>query len=82
MLPMDHIPTLNDLVALAYHDMNANETHHCFNVLEQQSELKAQYEEMGSCKALLPKVLFNPSPETISNILQYSAKTAAGACYL
>jgi|1048.fasta_scaffold04092_6 hypothetical protein len=79
---MDHTPTLNDLVALVYHDLDATDTQHCFKALHQQTDLKADYEEMGFCKALLPKVQFNPSSDTIANILQYSAKTAAGACYL
>lgn len=82
MLPMDHTPTLNELVALVYHDLNATDTRHCFRALEQHADLRTEYEELGASKALLPKVLFNPSSDTLSKILQYSAKTAAGACFL
>jgi hypothetical protein len=82
-MPMEESHTLNAFVQFIYHDMPAgDEVANTTRVLLNDINLRSEYTEMLAAKTELPKVLFNPSTEVLSKILQYSAKTAVDSCFL
>ena len=74
---MDDTHTLDALVQFLYRDLAAEEIPSTVHNLENVEGLRMIYGELQSAKAQLPKVLFNPSSDTLNRILQYSASTAA-----
>lgn len=68
--------TSNDLIRFIYRETSATET---MNITEAIAEDRYLYEEHQSLRgsyAKLPKAKFNPSKNTIQNILHYSENTA------
>lgn len=76
---MEENYTYDSLVQFLYHDMPADQTVLMTQRLEEDSELRAMFEELLRAKNQLPKAQFNPSPAVLNNILQYSTKTALEA---
>lgn len=79
MLPMQEHYSYDSLVQLLYRDMPAGSAAAMAQLFEQDPDLQEMYAELQQAKTQVPKVLFNPSPTVINNILQYSTKTALEA---
>ena len=73
---MDDSYTFSSLVAFVYRELPTSEVAQMTSQINQNYELRAEYEELLAAKAHLPKALFNPSPRAIQNILRYSARVA------
>jgi hypothetical protein len=73
---MDDTHTLDALVQFLYRELAAEEVPSTVNNLENVEGLRIAYGELLTAKAQLPKVVFNPSTDTLNRILQYSASTA------
>lgn len=69
----------DDLVQFLYHEMPAGEAAEMANLIEDDSEMNAMFNDLLSAKTQLPKVQFNPSQAVLNRILQYSTKTALEA---
>ena len=78
---MEETYTYQPLVQFLYHEMSACEAVEMAQLIEEDNFLHAEFNLLLSAKAQLPKVQFSPSKSSISNILQYSAKTALEAQY-
>lgn len=76
---MEKTYTYQSLVQFLYHDMSASDAVEMAHAIENDDALHADYNLLLTAKAQLPKALFNPSKNCISNILQYSAETALEA---
>ena len=77
---MEETYTIEDaLVQFMYREMPAEEAVDMVQLLEEDFELHAMFDELLLAKAKLPKVQFNPSQAVLDNILQYSTKTALEA---
>ncbi len=72
---MDETLTLDALTQFLYHEMTAEDAYLTSQVLGNNAELRATYTDMLAAKAQLPKVLFNPSNDVLSRILQHSAQS-------
>lgn len=79
MMPMEETYTYNSLMQFLYHEMPAADAVEMTQLIEEDICLHEEFDELLMAKAQLPKVLFHPNRHTISNILQYSAKTALEA---
>lgn len=77
--PMQEQYTYDALIQFLYHELPADEAMEMSNLLEEEPELLFEFNMLRAAKMQLPKVQFNPSPAVISNILQYSTKTALEA---
>ena len=64
------------LVQFLYRELSAGDAVEMAHLIEEDSEIGADFSMLLSAKAQLPKALFNPSPSVLQNILHYSAKTA------
>lgn len=73
---MKDFHTYANLVRFAYRDTSANEAVSMADSIENNFDMRLEFEEILFAKQQLPKVQFNPSSTTLNNILQYSAKTA------
>ncbi|MBL7825700.1 MAG: hypothetical protein JNJ57_03650 [Saprospiraceae bacterium] len=73
---MEETYTYDALVQFLYHEMPAAEAVEMAHSLEADDYLHSEFKSLQVAKSQLPKVQFTPSKSTISNILQYSAKTA------
>ncbi|MBK8555931.1 MAG: hypothetical protein IPL65_09250 [Lewinellaceae bacterium] len=71
--------TYDMLVQFLYHELPADEALLAAQLIEDFSEVRAQWDELRSAKSSLPKAQFLPSNQIITNILQYSTKTALEA---
>lgn len=80
-MPMDKTYTYQPLVQFLYHEMPAGDALEMAHCIEDDEYLHAEFNLLLSAKSQLPKVLFSPSKTSISNILQYSAKTAVETPY-
>ncbi len=69
----------NALVQFLYHEMPANEAYDFSQLIGTTPELGALHNHFLKAKTQMPSALFNPSGATLTNILQYSAKTALEA---
>lgn len=76
---MEETYTYHSLMQFLYHEMPAGDAVEMAHSIEDDDFLHAEFNAMLVAKAHLPKVLFSPSKTTVSNILQYSAKTALEA---
>lgn len=76
---MEETYTYQPLVQFLYHEMPAGDAVEMAHLIEDDDFLHAEFNTLLQGKAQLPKVLFNPSKSSISNILQYSAKAALEA---
>lgn len=76
---MKHNFTLNHLVKFIYKETSAAETIAITNALQSDWELYESYKTLKKSFTRLPKVTFNPSPDSIANILRYSKETAVEA---
>ena len=76
---MEETYTYDSLVQFLYHEMSAVEAVEMTHMIEEDSYLHAEFNALLLAKAQLPKVQFSPAKTTISNILQYSAKSALEA---
>lgn len=68
--------TYDALIQFLYHELPADEALEIANQLEEEPELRTEFDMLREIKMQLPKVQFNPSSAVITNILQYSTKTA------
>lgn len=68
--------TYHALIQFLYHELPAADAIEMAAALEEMSELRAEYDMLRAIKTQLPKAQFHPAPAVISNILQYSTKTA------
>lgn len=78
---MEKTYTYQPLVQFLYHEMPAGDAVEMAHSIEDDECLHAEFNLLLSAKSQLPKVQFHPSKTSISNILQYSAKTALEAQY-
>lgn len=69
----------DDLVQFLYHEMPADEAAEMANMIEEDQEVNALFNDLLAAKNQLPKVQFNPSQAALDKILQYSTKTALEA---
>ncbi len=76
---MEETYTYQTLVQFLYHEMPAGEAVEMAHLIEGDDLLRAEFKTLLSGKSQLPKALFSPSKSSISNILQYSARTALEA---
>jgi len=76
---MKHNFTLNHLVKFIYKETTTAETIAISHALENDWELFENYQELRKSFDQLPQVTFNPSPDSIQNILRYSKETAVEA---
>ncbi|MEM6963244.1 MAG: hypothetical protein AAF573_00675 [Bacteroidota bacterium] len=76
---MEHNFTLNHLIKFIYKETSAAETIAIGFALEADWNLYEEYKALKKSFDQLPKVTFNPSPESIQNILRYSKETAVEA---
>ena len=67
------------LVQYLYHDLMAEEAEETVRHLENDRVMREQFNQLLTAKSLLPKARFNPAPAVLTNILQYSTKTALEA---
>ncbi len=68
--------TKNDLIRYIYKETSTVETMAINEALNSDSKLQMKYRDLLQGYQQLPKVTFNPSAETIQNILGYSQHTA------
>jgi hypothetical protein len=68
--------TYQSLVQFLYHEMPAGDAVEMAHLIEGDGVLHAEFNMLRAAKSQIPKVQFNPSTATITNILQHSAKTA------
>lgn len=78
-MPMQENSLHELLVQFLYHDLTAEEAEETAQQLEDDLVLREQFDQLLSAKNLLPKARFNPAPAVLTNILQYSTKTALEA---
>jgi predicted negative regulator of RcsB-dependent stress response len=79
-MPMKETYTYyDDLVQFLYHEMPAVEAVEMAHLIEEDADVHAMFQTLQLAKTQLPKVQFNPSQAVLSNILQYSTKTALEA---
>ncbi len=76
---MEETYTYQTLVQFLYHEMPAGEAVEMAHLIEEDDLLHAEFNILLSGKSQLPKALFSPLKSSISNILQYSVKTALEA---
>jgi hypothetical protein len=68
--------TINDMIRFLYREIPANEALAMAAQLSNDYLLNEQFAEIAEAKSVLTSAKFNPSKETLNNILAYS-KTAA-----
>jgi len=78
-LPMEETYTYQPLVQFLYHEMSAVDAVEMTHLIEEDNFLHAEFNTLLTAKSQLPKVQFSPAKSSISNILQYSAKSALEA---
>lgn len=79
-MPMEETYTYDaQMVQFLYRELSAGDAVEMAHMIEEDSEICADFNALLCAKARLPKVQFNPSPSVLHNILQYSAKTALEA---
>jgi len=78
-MPMQENSLHELLVQFLYHDLTAEEAEETAQQLEDDLVLREQFHQLLTAKNLLPKARFNPAPAVLTNILQYSTKTALEA---
>lgn len=76
---MKHNFTLNHLIKFIYKETTTAETIAISHAIQHDWELAEAYKELKKSFNQLPKVTFNPSPDSIQNILRYSRETAVEA---
>ena len=75
---MEKTYTYDDaLVQFLYHEMPAADAVEMVAMLEDDSDLHAEFSSLLLAKTQLPKVQFHPSQMVVDNILRYSARTGA-----
>lgn len=79
LMPMEDSYIQNALVQFLYHEMPADEAYDFSQLIRTTPELSAQHNRFLKAKTQMPQALFNPSGATLTNIMQYSAKTALEA---
>ena len=67
------------LVQFLYRELSADDTLFITQLIDRSPDVRLMYQELRQAKMSLPKVQFNPSTQALSNILQYSTKTALEA---
>ena len=65
-----------DLMRFIYREMSATEALDFSQILADDRPLRREFDSLLEAKVSLPKVRFNPSEETLQNILRYSSQTA------
>ncbi|MFN0174166.1 MAG: hypothetical protein ACKVU0_05920 [Saprospiraceae bacterium] len=79
-MPMEETYTYDaQMVQFLYRELSAGDAVEMAHLIEDDSEISADFNALLLAKAQLPKVQFNPSPTVLHNILQYSSKTALEA---
>ena len=74
---MENSYTYNQITALLYKELNAEDVVETFASINADSTVKQAYSDLRAAKAQLPQVLFEPAPATLQSILDYSARSAA-----
>lgn len=65
-----------DLMRFIYREMSASEALDFSQILADDRPLRREFDSLLEAKTSLPKVRFNPSEETLQNILRYSSQSA------
>ena len=79
-MPMEETYTYDaQMVQFLYRELSGGEAVEMAHRIEEDSKMGSDFNVLLFAKAQLPKVQFNPSPNVLQNILQYSAKTALEA---
>lgn len=79
-MPMDETYTYDaQMVQFLYRELASGDAVEMAHLIEDNSEISAEFNDLLFAKAQLPKVLFQPSSAVLQNIVQYSAKTALEA---
>ncbi|MEQ1743897.1 MAG: hypothetical protein ABMA02_00600 [Saprospiraceae bacterium] len=78
-MPMQENYLYDELVQFLYHDTTTEEAEKTAKLLKEDPDVLEQFDRMLTAKNLLPKAHFDPAPAVITNILQYSTKTALEA---
>lgn len=79
-MPMEETYTYDaQMVQFLYRELSAADAVEMAHLIEDNSDINAEFNALLFAKAQLTKVQFNPSPTVLHNILQYSAKTALEA---
>ena len=73
--PMEEI-LHTDLMRFMYREMSASEALDFSQTLAENPPLRREFDSLLEARVSLPKVRFNPSEETLQNILRYSSQTA------
>lgn len=76
---MKHNFTLNHLTRFIYKETSVAESMAIRTALQEDWNLFEEYQALKKANDQLPKVTFNPSPDSIQNILRYSKETAVEA---
>lgn len=77
---MEHNYTSNLILKYLYRETSLTQTLEIEHSIENDSESKEYYKRLKAGYNNLPKVLFYPKDETVSNILSYSAHSPALDC--
>ena len=72
---MTKTSTPNDLIRFIYDETSKAEAKQLQNELICQSELLEQFNQLASTKLILNDLLYEPSKESLNNILDYSKST-------
>jgi hypothetical protein len=67
----------SQMVQFLYHELSGPEAIEVTQLIEEDTEVGDLYASLFFAKAQLPKALFNPAPNTVTNILQYSRLNVA-----
>ncbi len=76
---MDQEYLLNDMVRFLYREMSAAEAVELTMKIDADDNLRSIFFEMLTSKLQLPKVMFDPAPNTINKILEFSTNSALEA---
>ncbi len=73
---MDKNSTQNSLISFLYHETTATENLNFRQILEIDTELSDEFQQLSTAYRNLPKAQFNPSTAALQSILKYSQQTA------
>jgi len=72
---MTKTSTQNDLIRFIYDETSTTEAKQLQNELICQSELLEEFNQLAATKLILNDLLYEPSKESLNNILDYSKST-------
>lgn len=66
--------TQNDLVRFLYREVDVQQYLAINHSIENEWEVFEEFKNLRNARKALPKVTFHPSPETLSNLIDFSRK--------